>query len=91
VYLEAMAAGVPVIATRTGGPPSFVNLDPTRPDGWLVPPDDEDALLDALVEAVSDPVVRRRRGEAAREHVHRRHSWTSVAERVAAIYEEVRR
>lgn len=91
VYLEAMASGVPVIATRTGGPPSFVNLDPTRPDGWLVPPDDEDALLDAMVDAVSNPAVRRRRGEAAREHVHRRHSWTSVAERVAAVYEEVRR
>ena len=36
VYLEAMASGVPPIATRTGGPLSFINLDPAQPTGWLV-------------------------------------------------------
>ena len=41
VYLEAMACGMPVIATTTGGPPSFVNTDPGRLNGWLVAPDDD--------------------------------------------------
>ena len=40
VYLEAMAAGLPPIATNTGGPASFINVDPGQPTGWLVPPDD---------------------------------------------------
>ncbi len=40
VYLEAMSAGLPVIGTSTGGPPSFANIVPGEEDGWLIPPDD---------------------------------------------------
>ena len=54
VYLEAMACGLPVIGTLSGGPPSFVDVVPGEPDGWLVPPDDEEALADAMVRAVDD-------------------------------------
>ena len=54
VYLEAMASGVPPIATCTGGPLSFINVDPARPTGWLVPPDDLAATTTALTEAVSN-------------------------------------
>lgn len=39
VYIEAMAAGLPVIATDSGGPPTFVNTDRSRPNGWLVRPE----------------------------------------------------
>jgi glycosyltransferase involved in cell wall biosynthesis len=42
--LEAMAAGLPVIATTSGGFPLMINLDPARPTGWLVQPDDAAAL-----------------------------------------------
>jgi glycosyltransferase involved in cell wall biosynthesis len=35
VYLEAMSAGLPVVATGTGGPPTFLNLDSRSPEGWL--------------------------------------------------------
>ena len=48
VPLEAMAVGLPVLACRSGGLISMVNLDPARPTGWFVPPDDPDALTEVL-------------------------------------------
>ena len=47
--LEAMAAGVPIVATRVGGPPEFVTPDA----GVLVDPEDDDALLEALGRAAA--------------------------------------
>ena len=73
--LEAMAVGRPVIATRSGGFPLMVNLDPAEPTGWLVVPDDIEALSDALVEAVDDPCEMARRGLAARAHAQANLSW----------------
>jgi glycosyltransferase involved in cell wall biosynthesis len=89
VYLEAMACGLPVIGTQTGGPPSFINVVPGEADGWLVPPDDEDALADAIVRAVDDPALRLRCGRNAARHVRERYSWSSLASRVGELYEQV--
>ena len=50
--------GLPVITTCTGGPVSFVNTIAGKPNGWLVEPDDVDALAEALVEAVNDDAAR---------------------------------
>ena len=91
VYFEAMAAGLPFIATRTGGPATFLNLDPRRPEGWLPAPDDEAALVAALVEALTVPGVRTARGDAGHALVCDQFSWQSVAQRVAAVYDSVRR
>ncbi len=74
--LEAMAVGLPVIATLSGGFPSMVNLDPTDPTGWLVPPDAADALADVLVEAVETPGELKRRGAAALAHARANLSWS---------------
>ena len=87
-YIEAMAMGVPPIACAAGAPPTFIDADPSSPSrsGWLVRPDDEESLADALVAAASDPVERGRRGATGREQVVERYSWPGLARRVEEIY-----
>ena len=69
VFLEAMSCGLPVITTCTGGPLSFVNTVAGKPNGWLVAPDDVDALADALVEAVNDDAARKERADHAKQQI----------------------
>ena len=88
VYLEAMACELPVIGTLSGGPPSFINVTPGEPDGWLVPPDDERALADAMVTAIGDETERRRRGQNAGRHARDHYSWRDVARRVTDLYDQ---
>jgi glycosyltransferase involved in cell wall biosynthesis len=89
VYLEAMATGIPPIATRTGGPASFINVDSQRRTGWLVPPDDVGATALALADAVSDRAERLERGSNAMKFVHDRYSWSAAAQAFASLYDEV--
>lgn len=75
VLVEAMACELPVIAVNRGGPASIVD-DPAT--GWLVPPDDAEALAEAMTEAVNDPAARRRRGQSARREVVGRYAWHQI-------------
>jgi glycosyltransferase involved in cell wall biosynthesis len=87
VLVEGMACGLPVIAKDAYGPAEIVDHGET---GWLVPPDDEDALAEALVDAVNDPGKRARKGEAAYHEARARYAWPALAENVARVYEQVR-
>jgi glycosyltransferase involved in cell wall biosynthesis len=62
--MEAMSAGLPVVATAAGGVPEAVTDGVT---GLLVPPGDPRALADALVTLARDGALRLRMGTAARE------------------------
>ena len=84
--LEAMAVGLPVIATDSGGFPQMINLDPTRPTGWLVAADDEAALAEALVEAANQPHEIIRRGDAAQAHARIHLSWSSRVSSFEHVY-----
>jgi glycosyltransferase involved in cell wall biosynthesis len=86
VLVEAMACEVPPIAVDRFGPSEIVRAGQT---GWLVEPDDRDALTAALVEAIDDPGARRRLGEAARRDAAERFSWPALAGRLAAVLDEV--
>ena len=86
VIVEGMACGLPAIAVDAHGPATIVDDGET---GWLVPADDEDALADALVEAVNDAGERRRRGEAAYAAARERYAWPKLAEGVARAYDDV--
>jgi glycosyltransferase involved in cell wall biosynthesis len=88
VYLEAMSCGLPVIGTLSGGPPSFINVVPGEPDGWLVTPDAEEELAQAMVQAVDDPAERIQRGENAARHVRDSYSWEGLASRFTDLYED---
>jgi len=68
VVLEAMDMGVPVVASAVSGIPEVVVDGET---GWLVPPEDPEALGRALAEVLGDPGEARRRGEAGRRRVER--------------------
>jgi len=82
VVLEAMAAGVPVVASRVSGIPEVVVDGET---GWLVPAEDPGALAAALAAVRADPVEAKRRGEAGRKRVAERYR----PEVVAGLWREI--
>ena len=89
VYLEAMSCGLPVIATSTGGPKSFVNVEPERETGWLVKPGDAHSLASAMATAIETKSLRQTRGRNARIYVSREYSWDRISDQVARAYEDV--
>ena len=68
VLMEAMAAGLPVVASRLSGIPELVTDEVS---GLLVPPGDDAALADALARLAADPDLRRTLGAAGRSTVER--------------------
>ncbi len=86
VPLEAMAVGLPVLACRSGGLISMVNVDPERPTGWLVEPDDADQLERALVAIVNDPDEVVVRGGRALAHATAEFSWDGRVPAFEAAY-----
>jgi glycosyltransferase involved in cell wall biosynthesis len=78
--LEAMRAGVPVVATAAGSLPEVLG-----DAALLVPPGDVDALADDLGQAVVDPVVRSRLIDAGRMQAGR-YSWEHCADGLVAVY-----
>ena len=86
VLLEAMAAGLPCVATRIGGTEDAV-LDGET--GWLAAPGNVDDLARAVIEALSDPAARARHAEAARDRFEQHFSATRMATDTEAVYREV--
>ena len=82
--VEAMAAGLPVVASRTGGLEEVVVDGGT---GVLVPPRDPEALAAAVVELAADPERRRRLGRAGRERVRERFTVERMVDGYEAVLE----
>ncbi len=88
VLAEAMAAGVPVIATRHGGPLEMIEDGVT---GMFYSPGDAAGLSVALGTLWSDPPLRRRLGRAAQTYAEKAFSAEFTAKKFAAIFENVAR
>jgi sugar transferase (PEP-CTERM/EpsH1 system associated) len=82
--LEAMATGLPVVATAVGGNPELVVAGTT---GTLVPSDDVEALARALTAVASDPVRAQAMGRAGRAEVERRFSLQAMVSGYQDLYE----
>jgi phosphatidylinositol alpha-mannosyltransferase len=86
VLLEAMAAGVPIVASDIHG---YKNVVQRGVQGLLVEPRNHRALAAALYRLSTDPDLRHRMGEAGRERAPE-YSWDRVTERIVDFYHEVR-
>ncbi len=84
VFLEAMALGTPVIAGDYGGAPEIVQDGVT---GFLVKPDDLEALTDRLIRLLQDEALRKRMGETARRQVEENFTFTRFQEKLTQILE----
>jgi glycogen(starch) synthase len=87
VLTEAMAVGVPAVASDVGGIPEVVRDGET---GLLVPPGDVDALAAALDRLAADPDLRAQLASGARDRA-RVYAWPHLAAQVAAVYLRVSR
>jgi len=87
VIAEAMAAGLPVVATPVAAIPEMV-----RPgsNGWLVPPRSPRDLAAAIASLVADAALRARFGAASLELARRRHDAAQNAGRILALMDGVR-
>ena len=84
VLVEAMAAGAPVVASGVSGIPELVE---SGVNGLLVPPEDPQALADALLRLHRDPAFAVRMAEAGRATVRARFDGDMLAGRLAELFE----
>ncbi|TIX50545.1 glycosyltransferase [Alteraurantiacibacter aquimixticola] len=81
--VEAMAAGLPVVAPRVGDIPEMVSTD-NGP--WLTAPGDEEALVDALWHLTAKPEDRKRIGKANRDRARAEYDARAMTDRYRALY-----
>ena len=85
--VQAMACGLPVVATTAGALPEVIGRDGET--GLMVRPGDPGQLAAALERALGDEALRRRLGSAGRARVVERFSWLRTAEAIAGHYRKL--
>jgi glycosyltransferase involved in cell wall biosynthesis len=86
VLLEALAAEVPVVATKVAGIPRLIQH---AANGLLVPPGDGEALSQALALLLTDGPLRRWLGKAGRATVEARYSFHGRMQKIRAVYDAI--
>ncbi|HEY2587201.1 MAG TPA: glycosyltransferase family 4 protein [Tepidisphaeraceae bacterium] len=87
VVLEAMATGLPVIATNWGGPADYVDaacgilVDPASEDGFIT------GMADAMVRLAESPALRQQMGQAGRRRAESRFDWNAKVDALLDIFD----
>jgi phosphoheptose isomerase len=84
--LEAMACGTPVIGSNVGGIKYSIEEGKT---GFLVPPQDEDALAERIVESLRDPAALQRMRENSIARANAMFKWSHISQLVSSLYQRV--
>ncbi len=84
--LEAMASGLPVIASKVGGIPEVVRDNET---GLIVPPRDQESLAEAIKKLQQDKPLREQLGKQAQAWVQEHHDTHQLPERVLKVYNQI--
>lgn len=85
VILEAMACGLPIVATKVGGIPEIVS----DKCGILVDPENKTELFEAVRKLILDKPLRRNLGEEGKKYVNHNHSLISLQAQLQAIYQKI--
>lgn len=85
VIMEAMAVGIPVIATDIPGSREMISHNK---NGWLVPPADPSSLADAIIQLIEDPQLRLELGQAGKQTVTQ-YSIEGIAKTYIELYEKL--
>ncbi len=83
--LEAMAAGLPVIATSVGGTPEVIKNGET---GLLVPPSNPHALAAAIQKMIENPSLSREMGQAGKRHCQQNYDIDRIVKEIDSIYRQ---
>lgn len=86
VYVEAMACGKPVIGPRFPGVRTVID---DGINGLLIDPGNEDDVVRALDELLTDPALRQHMGQAGLAKVRQQYTWPLVAERLEDVYKKL--
>ncbi len=81
--LEALACGLPLILTNTGGTKELINHN-----GFIIPFGDDLMLADKLMDLCEDKTLRQQMGEQSRQHA-RSYSWQKIAQQYYDVYRQV--
>jgi L-malate glycosyltransferase len=84
--LEAMAVGLPCVATAVGGAPDVIK---NGFSGWLVSPDDPQALKSAIIDVLNDLPGQEGLKYQARAKITQEFALTTVASRLCLLYDSI--